>query len=337
MEDQIMGVVPKPRTQAWLWRWQEMYAIARRAGDLVPVEQGGDRRAIALSNPGQDGMPYATSTLWAALQWLNGREVAPAHRHTSQAIRFIIDGAGSYSTVEGDRVFLERGDLVLTPPWMWHDHGSESDERAVWVDALDIPLNNYLDASFFEPASDDIQAVDKALNGSVLKYGVGQMRPAWEPPSESYPALMVYKWAETERALRGLAEVECDPFDDVALEYTNPHTGRPVMKTFSCGIQMLRPGVHTAAHRHTGSWIYHVFEGHGTTIIDGVRFEWGPGDMFVLPSWAAHEHVNASDAKRAILFSITDTPLVRAVDKYRVQRLDCSQEVTGTFDAASVR
>jgi gentisate 1,2-dioxygenase len=336
LEAQVMGVVPTPKTQAWLWRWDEIYEIASRAGELVPVERGGDRRAIALANPGQNGMPYATSTLWAAVQWLNGREVAPAHRHTSQAIRFIVDGAGSYSTVEGDRVFLERGDLVLTPPWMWHDHGSEDDQRAVWVDALDIPLNNYLDASFFEPAVDAVQVVDKALNGSVLKYGVGQMRPAWEAPSTKYPALMVYKWADTERALLNLAEVDADPFDDISLEYSNAHTGGPVMKTFSCGIQMLRPGVHTAAHRHTGSWIYHVFEGHGKTVIDGIAYEWGPGDMFVLPSWAAHEHVNISADERAILFSVTDTPLVRTVDKYRHEALDGHQVVTGTFSGVLI-
>jgi gentisate 1,2-dioxygenase len=335
LEAEIMGLVPKPRTEAWLWRWADLYGIAERAGHLVPVERGGDRRAIALANPGQGGMPFATSTLWAAVQWLNGREIAPAHRHTSQAIRFIIDGAGSYSTVEGDKVFLERGDLVLTPPWTWHDHGSESDERAIWMDALDIPLNNFLDAPFFENYPHERQPVDKVLNGSVLKYGVGQMRPAWEEPSRDYPPIMTFKWADTERALAGLAQVEADPFDDVALEYTNPHTGSSVMRTFSCQIQMLRPGVHTRAHRHTGSWVYLAFEGHGATVIDGVRFEWGPGDMFVLPSWAAHEHVNASADERAVLFAVHDTPLLKMVDKYRVEALEDRQHVTGSFAAGA--
>jgi gentisate 1,2-dioxygenase len=332
LEAEIMGLTPTPRTEPWLWRWSDLYPIAERAGELVPVERGGDRRAIALSNPGQDGMPFATSTLWAAVQWLNGREVAPAHRHTSQAIRFIVDGAGSYSTVEGDKVFLERGDLVLTPPWLWHDHGSESDERAVWMDALDIPLNNYLDASFFEPYPADSQAVTAQLNESVLKYGIGQLRPAWEQPSTSYPPLSTYKWADTERALEGLAEVDADPFDDVAIEYTNPHTGGPVMKSFSCWIQLLRPGAHTLAHRHTGSWVYLAFEGRGETIVDGVRFAWGPGDMFALPSWATHEHRNASADERAILFSVHDTPVLRALDKYRVEPLpEGRQAVSGDF------
>jgi len=335
LEAEIMGVLPKPRTVPWLWRWENLYSIAERAGELVPVERGGDRRAIALANPGQEGMPYATSTLWAAVQWLNGHEVAPAHRHTSQAIRFIIDGAGSYSTVEGDKVFLERGDLVLTPPWTWHDHGSESAERAIWMDALDIPLNNFLDAPFFENYPEERQPVSEHLNGSVLKYGVGQMRPAWEGRSEDYPALMTYKWADTERALRGLAEVDADPYDDVMLEYTNPHTGGPVMKTFTCRIQMLRPGIHTHAHRHTGSSVYLAFEGSGATVIDGVRFPWSAGDMFVVPSWAVHEHLNGADGERAILFSVHDTPLLEAVDKYRVEpHAVAHQDVRGEFDAA---
>ena len=335
LEAEIMGLVPKPRTQAWLWRGDDLYGIAQRAGELISVNRGGDRRAIALANPGQDGMPYATSTLWAAVQWLNGREIAPAHRHTSQAIRFIIDGAGSYSTVEGDKVFLERGDLVLTPPWTWHDHGSESDERAIWMDALDIPLNNFLDGAFFEPYPHEQQPVVRHLNESVLKYGVGQMRPAWEPPTTGYSPIMAYKWADTERALNNLAEIAADPFDDVALEYTNPHTGRPVMKTFTCSIQMLRPGVHTDAHRHTGSWVFLAFEGSGETIIDGARFAWSAGDMFVLPSWATHEHVNSSSTERAILFAVHDTPLMKAVDKYRLEAApEAHQTVVETFSAS---
>jgi gentisate 1,2-dioxygenase len=334
LEAEIMGLTPSPRTEAWLWRWQRLYDVAERAGHLIPVERGGDRRAVALANPGQGGLPYATSTMWAAVQWLNGREIAPAHRHTSQAIRFIIDGAGSYSTVEGDKVFLERGDLVLTPPWTWHDHGSESDERAIWMDALDIPLNNFLDASFFEPYPHERQPVDKVLNGSVLKYGVGQMRPAWEEPSRSYPALMTYKWADTERALTNLAQADADPCDDVILEFTNPHNGAPVMKTFTCAIQTLRPAFHGAAHRHTSSTIYLAFEGSGETVIDGVRFTWDPGDMFVVPSWAVHEHINRDPNQQAILFSVCDSPLLKAVDKFRSAQVDGPQVVTADFNAS---
>jgi gentisate 1,2-dioxygenase len=326
LESEIVPFTPRPKTVAHLWRWGDLYDIAERAGRLVPVERGGDRRAIAISNPGLGGMPYATSTLWAAIQWLNGREVAPAHRHTSQAIRFIIDGSGSYSTVEGDKVYLERGDLVLTPNWLWHDHGSDSDERAVWFDGLDIPLTNYLDASFFEPYPHDSQPITKVLNGTVLKHGVGNLQPAWEKRSVQHPPIFAYKWADTDRALHNVAQVEASPFDDVLLEYVNPHTGKSVMDTFTCLIQMIRPQVHTQAHRHTGSAVYLAFEGAGRTIINGQQFDWAAGDIFVVPSWAWHEHVNDSATERAILFSIQDTPLLKMVGKFREEAYDEGQQ-----------
>src|SRR2546425_1103974 len=161
------------------------------------------------------------------------------------------------------------------------------------------------------------QAVTQVLNGTVLKYGVGQLRPAWEKRLVEYPPMFTYKWADTERALNNLALVDASPFDDVALEYINPHTGGPVMPSFTCWIQLLRPRMQTQAHRHVGSSIYHVFEGKGATIIDGIRFEWEQGDMFVIPSWACHEHLNASGDERAILFSMHDTPLMVMLNKYR--------------------
>jgi gentisate 1,2-dioxygenase len=336
LEADVMPWSPKPRAVPWLWKWSTLFDVARRSGALVPVERGGDRRAIALSNPGLDGLPYVTPTLWAAVQWLNGREVAPAHRHTAQAVRFIIDGQGAYSTVEGDKVYLQRGDLVLNPPWFWHDHGSDADEPAIWMDGLDIPLNAYLDASFFEPYPGETQEVTKVIDGTVLKYGVGQLRPAWEPRSSDYPPLSTYKWADTERALCNLAETgEVSPFDDVALEYVNPHSGRPVMRTMTCWVQMLRPAVQTQAHRQVNSAVYYVFEGRGSSIIEGTRFDWEQGDMVVIPSWAWHEHCNASTRERAILFSIQDTPVMVALGKYRAEAYaehDGHQPVTGVFE-----
>lgn len=116
-------------------------------------------------------------------------------------------------------------------------------------------------------------------NGSVLKYGVGQLRPASEEPRTAYSPLSTYKWADTERALESLAKVAADEFDDVVLEFTNPHTGAPVRSSFTCWVQFLRPGVSTRAHRHTGSSVYLAFEGSGATIIDGIRYPWTQGDM----------------------------------------------------------
>lgn len=338
-ERSIVPAEPRSKAVPWLWKGSKLLEFAKKAGEIVTIERGGDRRAMGLSNPGLGGLPYATPTLWAAVQWLNGREVAPAHRHSAQAVRFIINGNKTYSTVRGDKVYLERGDFVINPPWYWHDHGSEGDTPAIWMDGLDIPINNYLDASFFEPGTSEAQEVTEVIDGSVLKYGTGQLRPAWEPPCERYSPIFTYKWATTEKALNDLAKVDASPFDDVALEYTNPHTGRPVMDTITAWIQMLRPGIHTKAHRQVNSSVYHVFEGRGATIIGGVQFDWEQGDMFVIPSWTYHEHLNASKDKRAILFSIQDTPILKALGKYREEALSSNgghQSVKETFDADKV-
>ena len=335
-ERAIVPAEPLAVAVPWLWKWAQLYDFGRRAAELVPLDRGGDRRAMGLSNPGMGGQPYASPTLWAAVQWLNGKEVAPAHRHSSEAVRFIIEGHGAYTTVNGTKVYLERGDFVINPAWHWHDHGSDVDVPMIWMDALDLPLNNYLGASFFEPASREAQEITGSVGGVLKKYGVGQMRPAWEAPCRQYTPISTYKWETTERALMNLAEVDASPFDDVALEYTNPHSGGPVLPTLTGWIQMLRPGIHTKAHRQVNSAVYHVVEGRGATVIAGVRFDWERGDIFVIPSWKYHEHINESRSERAILFSVQDTPVMTALGKYREEALTTNgghQVVTENFSA----
>ena len=146
-------------------------------------------------------------------------------------------------------------------------------------------------------------------------------------------ALYNYKWQETRAALDRLARGEASPFDDVALEYTNPATGGPVLPTLACWIQLLRPGVRTRTHRQTSSSVYVAFEGSGESIINGQRFAWEKGDMFVIPPWTWHEHANPTPGD-AILFSIHDTPVLDALGLYREEAYsgaDGHQRVTGTF------
>ncbi|UZT96023.1 cupin domain-containing protein [Chryseobacterium fluminis] len=322
MEQDVLPLQPTPAAVPWLWKWDELYQLAAMAGKLIELEDGGDRRALGLSNPGLNGKPYATETLWMALQWLNGKEIAPPHRHIAQASRFIIQSEGSYSTVEGNRIFLERGDFVLNPPLLWHDHGSINNNHAIWLDALDIPVTNYLNANFFESHYLDKQKVTKKINASVLKYGNGNYRPLWEDPINEYPPVSVYKWKETLKALNGLKEAdEACPYDDLALEYVNSFNGNSSMKTFGASIQLIRPKIHTKAHRHVSSNVYYIFEGSGYSVIDGVRFNWSEGDFLVIPTWAYHEHCNTSESTDAILFSVSDRPLMQAMDKYRQEPL----------------
>jgi gentisate 1,2-dioxygenase len=309
---------PQPQAIPYLWRWPEIASLAHRAARLVPIERGGERRVIAFMNPGLGGKWAATSTLWAGVQILLPGETAPAHRHSPAAIRFIIQGKGAYTTVEGDQCLMSPGDLVLTPPWTWHDHGNSTSEPVLWMDGLDVPFVRDMDAGFFEPFAGAQQPMTKPVNDSERRYGIGQLRPTWEHPAGPSSPLLNYKWEQTEEALERLATSGASPFDDVALEYINPHTGGSVLPTLACWIQLIRPGVQTKAHRQTNSAVYHVFRGEGYSVINGKRFTWNTGDFFVVPPWAWHEHANNA-RQGAILFSVQDTPILQALGLYREQ------------------
>ena len=330
----LLPTEPRGRAIAHLWRWDTLLPLVKRAGELALLSRGAERRVLGFINPGLPTRYGATHTLWAGFQYLLPREVAPAHRHSQAAIRFVIQGEGAFTTVDGDKCVMSRGDLVLTPPWTWHDHGNESDEPMIWLDGLDLPLVAEMEATFFEPFPQDAQRVERPVRDSERRYGIGQLRPTWERSIGPFSPLLNYKWARTEEALRQLATVGASPDDDVAMEYINPHTGGPLMLTIACWIQLIRPGVRTRAHRHTGCAVYLAFKGRGYSVIDGQRFSWREGDLFVVPTWAWHEHASF-DGREAILFSVQDTPLLRALGLYREQAYpdqDGHQPITHEFE-----
>jgi gentisate 1,2-dioxygenase len=248
----------------------------------------------------------------------------------------VIEGEGAFTTVDGDKCVMGRGDLVLTPPWTWHDHGNDSTMPMLWLDGLDLPMVAEMEGQFYEPFAEEAQPIGKPVGDSERRYGIGQLRPTWEKRTGAFSPLLNYKWDRTEEALRRLAAVSsagASPFDDVAMEYINPHTGGPLMPTIACWIQLLRPGVRTKAHRSTGSAVYLAFEGRGSTVIDGERFDWRKGDLFVVPTWAWHEHASADG--EAILFSVQDTPVMQALGLFREQAYrerDGHQAVTRVFE-----
>jgi len=312
---QLLPPEPKTKVQAHLWKWTALCDLAYRAADLVPIDRGGERRVLALVNPGLGGKYAATQTLWAAVQIVKPGEIAPCHRHTPSAIRFIIEGDRTYTNVNGDKCVMSRGDLVLTPNWTWHDHGCESDQPTIWMDGLDLPLVSDLDAVFFEPYPEHQHAITQ-INDSEAKFSGPHLRPIWESLDSDYSPLLNYKWEPTYQALKRIGEGPASPYDDVCFEYLNPNTGGPVLPTIGCNIQIIRPGVHTKAHRQVNSTVYHVFDGSGYSIINGQRFNWVRGDFFVVPPWAWHEHANENQVE-ATLFSIQDTPIVKALGLYR--------------------
>jgi len=308
---------PRPRAVPMLWRWTEMRPLVYRAGELIGTDEA-ERRVVMLLNPGLPGACAVTGTLYAGLQLILPGEIARSHRHTPAALRFIVEGHGAYTAVDGEQTLMNPGDLVLTPSWTWHDHGNETDEPMVWLDGLDLPLVGYLDASFFEEYPEERQPLTKPVGDSLRKYAAGTLTPTYERHLGAHSPLLNYTWERTRAALVDLAAQERgSPYDGIMLEYVNPRTGGPIMPTIGASIQLLPPGFATEAHRHTSSVIYHVVEGEGYSLVGEQRFDWGPKDVFCVPSWAAHQHVNTSTAAPAILFSFTDAPVLQAIGLYR--------------------
>ena len=312
----MKGVLtPQPVTNMvpYLWPYREARELIERSGNLITAEEA-DRRVIAMRNPGTQ--PYevarATDTLWAALQMVLPGEIAPPHRHSAAALRYIIEGSGAYSIVNGRRCMMEPGDFVSTPPYNWHEHGHEGVGPMIWLDALDAPMVHTIHQIFadFGPSPmDSLPIAGAALRSSELK-------PAWDnaPDAPTY----IWKLADVEAALAELRDEQGSPYDDLILEYRDPSTNGPVLRTLSASMQLLRPGVETKSHQHTPSTVYHVARGSGFSTIGGQRFDWQTGDTFAVPVWAPHAHANPG-SEDALLFSFSDEPAIRALGLYREQ------------------
>ena len=317
-----------------LWKWSVIEPLTRRAMELVTPGPDAVRRVLTLNNPSTRG--GATHTITGAVQVVLPGEIAPSHRHTAAAIRWIIKGSGTITMVDGEPCMMEPGDLVLTPGWTWHGHINQSDGPMVWMDSLDVPMVMTLKAMRQEPYPDELNPATKPIGDSEARYGAGYLQPVWEHSTSPISPLLRYPWARTEKSLHDLAKFDASPFDDVAFRYTNPATGKDVLPTIGCWIQMLRPGVHTKAHRHTTSALYQVYRGHGSTIVNGTQIDWEEGDFLALPPWSWHEHINGSSSDNAILFSTNDGPVFQSLNLYTEQAYPDNkgyQAVTGQYSA----
>jgi gentisate 1,2-dioxygenase len=220
---------------------------------------------------------------------------------------------------------MEPGDLILTPNWNWHDHNNKSDEPMVWFDGLDLPLLTTLESIFFENHPDQLQPVEGHNLSEQGFVGVG-LRELGATSPVAHSPLLRYRWVETERTLESLRRKRGTTH--VSLEFVNPLTGGAVVSTFACEMHRIYPGERTPTKRKTGSSVYVVYQGRGRSVINGVLFEWGPGDAFVTPSWACVDH-EAFD--RADLFAISDRPILQPLHLYREEELAENQGIVNTF------
>lgn len=313
--EELMPVHPMPSEKPFQWKWKEIRPLVYKAAEIVSIENA-VRRVLMLLNPGiPKERAASTQTLYAGIQILLPGEIAPAHRHSPNALRFVMEGNGAFTNVSGEKTLLGPGDLVTTPTWTWHDHGNESKGPVVWLDALDIPLVNAVSGMFYEDYPQKHQPVSDVTNGSQRTYGRG-LRPVGEHRSTAYSPILNYPYVSTKAALDGLPKPSHHPCDGRILEYVNPLTGGPILPTMDAFLQRLDPGVELAPHRHSSSAIYMGVEGKGALTVDGQTFTWEPYDVIVVPAWAKHSHKALGNGP-AVLFSYSNAPTMRALSLYR--------------------
>jgi gentisate 1,2-dioxygenase len=305
---------PARRTQPTLWRYRDVRPDVVRAGELAPIEKA-ERRVIVLCNPGLglDNM-MATPSIYVGLQLILPGETAPNHRHTPSAIRFVVEGEGGYTIVGGEKLPMEKGDLILTPSGLWHEHGHEGSGPVIWLDALDLPLIYQLEASYATEGAP--QEVGKPPGYGPTRYRQGGVVPyaALEGPPEPYP-LLRFPWRAVRETLAGLARIT-PPATPVHLAYVNPQTGRECLPTLGFSVLMLRPGEALTLPRRSCSAVLHVIEGEARIVIDGTTHDIGQSDTVAVPTHARLGFANGSSRHPACLFCVDDAPLQRKLGIY---------------------
>ena len=311
-------VRPQPKSPAVVHRWS--YAEARayllRAGDLISADQA-ERRVLILENPGLPGLAAITPSLYAGLQLILPGEVAPCHRHSQSALRFVLEGEGAYTSVDGEKALMRPFDLVLTPGGQWHDHGNPSADPMIWLDGLDIPTVRHFDASFAEKWGGAMHPETVPPGDSIARYG-RNLRPFRGSTADRRPAaqpLFHYPYAEWRPALDVLAaSAEIDPHLGHGLEFLNPATGGPVMPTISAHVRLLPEGFETRPRRSTDGTAFVVVEGMGTAYLDDAPVALSERDILVVPSWT---QLRLRADSRLVLFGFSDRACQEKLNLYR--------------------
>lgn len=314
---------PKNPETPGIWRYADFAPLGFAATEVIPIEEA-DRRNLMFSNPGLPGSGLITQRLFGGVQIIPPGELSPVHRHTGAATRVMLEGKGAYTTVEGDKNTLERGDVVTNPSGAWHETGNEGDEPVLWFDTLELPLTKTLGTNFFfndyaeleegKLVAKQHQTVKQRTNWSASAYGVGGVRPDWvshRVARGSGSPKFLYRYEPTRALLERLRDDEGSPHDGVIVEYYSPETGGSVLRTLGVHMQMLRANERTLEQRTTAARIFVCLEGSGTSMVDGAELTWQRNDVFVVPGWTWHSHRNGTT--ESILYSVSDAPALRAL------------------------
>jgi gentisate 1,2-dioxygenase len=286
-EDRLFRPEPKSKFIPANWRYEEMKALLDSAGRLIDVALA-TRRNFIMRNPIAENIYATTNTLTCAYQMILPGEAAPSHRHSAHALRLIVDGRGTYSTVNGVKMPMETGDVVLTPGWFWHGHGHDGDSPAYWIDGLDVPLMRLIEPVFFEEHPDRHETIVSVGAESPFRFTRDSIR-------------------------RGLDSANPHPEGFHGPRIT---LEAPDMPTMGLAMERLESGTTTRRQRSTADHVFSVVEGTGSTVINGEPYTWKPGDSLAIPKWNKFEHRAISDS---VLFDLSNEPLMRFAKYYRFE------------------
>ena len=311
-------ITPEPKSDCvpFLWRYDSVRSRLLEAADLITAKEA-ERRVLILENPGLKGTSKVTTSLYAGIQCVMPGEVAPAHRHTQSALRFVLESEGGFTAVGGEKTEMAFGDFVITPNWEWHDHGNDSAAPIFWLDGLDIPVVQFLDASFAEGLGEDQQETTTPTGDSAARYGANMLPLGYEKVTPTSP-IFNYPYARSREALEAMKSAEdWDPSHGLKMRYVNPVDGGWAMPTIGTCLQLLPKGFNGAPYRSTDATVYVCVEGSGRTHIRDTVIDWGPRDIFVVPSWHEIRHEADQDA---VLFSYPDRPIQEKLGLFRERR-----------------
>ena len=306
-----------------LWKWSDISHYLEKVAALCSIEQT-DRQQLQLLNPGFGGELRIANSIRVAISIYKPGDVAPIHQHSPNASRTILSDSGGYSLVEGERCPAQRGDLIFTPNGTWHGHGNDDAQPVVWMDVLDWPLLDFLGLIWIDEHYAQAKVPSTVPAGfSRTFYGAGGIAPSFEPFARgrgtNTSPYFHYRGSDITSALAAMREFPGDPHRGRGVEFVNPLTHGHPFPTFAYGAQLLRGGESTRSFRQTASTLFCVLAGKGHTEVNGQRFEWGPNDVFVVPNSLWYSHVNTSLAEDAVLYTVSDRPLIENIGQYYAQ------------------
>lgn len=306
---------PQPRTRAMHWPYRELRPLLARAGELTPIAKA-ERRVLVLANPGH-GLEnlQASSAIYLGMQLLLPGEWAPPHRHTPNAVRMIVEGEGAYTTVDGEKCPMVRGDLILTPTGLWHEHGHDGSEPVVWLDVLDLPLVYYLEASYHEEG--ERQAVRPGQAERVYAHGGLLPLTVFGRRGTAYPMLR-YPWSAARAALQALA-AELAALQPVQIAYVNPETGGDCQNILGFSALMLRPGETLRLPARSPAAVFHLIEGEVEAQVGEQAFHLSEADTCCAPGYTAVVLRNRRAREPAFIFIADEAPLHRKLGVHEVR------------------